>query len=419
MGQTQMGQTQTNDNNEWINFVLNTDSDSLFQTKCRTIQQPGAIEPLLCEEKHNREEKKPEAKMELELYGIKCEGLCEESYDVDKVFICKHLECANNCGIYCEDCSEFKHRRKAHRFHPSARYVVSVQDLYKPHQNNFKDAKKKAKIAVNITKVEKFLFHHRWSMGAMKLLGTSGVTIANAAVTGASTVAGHTISVLGMGSALGAAGAVIATAVEAGFIWRQWKKDRITTKEACALALISSVSNGTAVGAGVGGAALGAKIGAAVGISGGPIGIAIGIGIGALLGLLCRLALNKGFEIYFKDKNKLEKKLVGKALKMFFDDEKYDIEDKKKFNDKILRRRYRRLALIHHPEREGGDKKEWLRLSSYYGILTGMWEQMNEESVQIHSGDDLNEEQRLLVQNEAIKDDANRFQLEMTEDVNF
>ena len=139
----------------------------------------------------------------------------------------------------------------------------------------------------------------------------------------------------------------------------------------------------------------------------GPAGVAIGIAGGALIGLLCgfltRYCLNKAYEkYYFEDKAKLEKKMVEEALKLFFDDKDYDIDDEKKFNGKILRRTYRRLALIYHPQRPDGDLEEWYKLSSYYGILSGIWEEKTGDSIKINSCNDLNEEQRLLVLKQSI-----------------
>ena len=131
----------------------------------------------------------------------------------------------------------------------------------------------------------------------------------------------------------------------------------------------------------------------------GPVGVAIGVLVGAIVGAACGIAVKYGYKKYLEKKHELQNKLVKEALKFFFNDENYDVEDKEKFNDKILRKTYRRLALIYHPERPDGDNEGWLKLSSYYGILTAIWDEMNEES-----DDDLNEEQELILINEAIRD---------------
>ena len=114
-------------------------------------------------------------------------------------------------------------------------------------------------------------------MGMTKVLSTAGVTIASGSVTsassgvatGAAAGAGANISSSVMGTAFGAVGALFATGIEAAFICKQWKQNRISTKEAFALGVISLLSNAATVAGGVGGAALGAKIGGAVGIVGG------------------------------------------------------------------------------------------------------------------------------------------------------
>ena len=85
-------------------------------------------------------------------------------------------------------------------------------------------------------------------------------------------------------------------------------------------------------------------------------------------------------------------KLREEALKFFFDDKKFDITNEEKFNDKVIRKTYHRLAVIYHPDRNDGKQEEWLKLSSYYGILIGVWEkQQQTEKDVIKNSDDLNE----------------------------
>ena len=90
-----------------------------------------------------------------------------------------------------------------------------------------------------------------------------------------------------------------------------------------------------------------------------------------------------------KDEKQEQRKQQRKeALKCFFDDANYDIDDENKFNEKILRRRYRRLALIHHPDTQDGNEKEWLELCMYYGILTRICEFQIKEREQNSKGYD-------------------------------
>ena len=103
--------------------------------KCRDIN--------LCNTNKNtgtEEEEKNEATMELEIYGIKCEGLCNKSFDPEEVFICNHIECANNFKIYCNQCGKCAHEINAdkhHIFDPSQRYVKCVKYFLNPDQSTF------------------------------------------------------------------------------------------------------------------------------------------------------------------------------------------------------------------------------------------------------------------------------------------
>ena len=86
------------------------------------------------------EEEKKEATMELELYRIKCEGLCNKSLDPEEIFTCIHTECKNDIKTYCNQCGQFEHKvngNKHHIFDPSKRYVKSVTRLYNPDQTAF------------------------------------------------------------------------------------------------------------------------------------------------------------------------------------------------------------------------------------------------------------------------------------------
>ena len=94
--------------------------------------------------------------------------------------------------------------------------------------------------------VEKFLFHHRWTFGVVsKPLSMGGVTATSYAINGVSTL----VTVNGITNGLGAGvfggsiGCVISTAFESIFIWRQYKLDRISGKEAFTLTGITFASN--------------------------------------------------------------------------------------------------------------------------------------------------------------------------------
>eukprot|EP01084_Bolivina_argentea_P128280 226777_1 len=123
----------------------------------------------------------------LEVYGIKCDEIsCSKTFNPREVFICTHPDCAGDINIYCYDCGTYKHRNKKHDFNPYNRYIKCMKDFCEPNRKEFSNAKEMAKILVNVSAVEKFLWHHRWSLGVV------GKTLASGAVTGLSVaVNGH------------------------------------------------------------------------------------------------------------------------------------------------------------------------------------------------------------------------------------
>ena len=78
--------------------------------------------------------------MVVEVYdGIRCEEeSCGLTFSPNQIFICRHFECGDKCSIHCQECGAFKHRRKAHTFDPSDNHVISVQDLFKPDEVEYK-----------------------------------------------------------------------------------------------------------------------------------------------------------------------------------------------------------------------------------------------------------------------------------------
>ena len=61
----------------------------------------------------------------------------------------------------------------------------------------------------------------------------------------------------------------------------------------------------------------------------------------------------------------------------FLHDDRYEIGDKNKFNDALLRRIYLKLSALQHPDVRDGDHTQWLRLSAYYGILSAICEALH------------------------------------------
>eukprot|EP01084_Bolivina_argentea_P289887 497858_1 len=252
----------------------------------------------------NTEENKDEKTdmITLEVYGIECdETSCGKRYHPENIFICTHIDCKDDRNIYCVRCGSFKHTNKSHQFTPNKRYIKCVKDFCEPDQKEYSSAKETAKVLVQVSAVEKFLWHHRWSLGVIsKTLASSAVSATSIAVNGhmmitEATKASHyvtsaALSAGGMGVAIGPA---IGTIIETVFIMYQWKLDRISTTEAFELIGISMVSN---IAAGVGYFSVMVTC-TAFGSAGGPIGMAVGVTAGAiaaiLLGFGSRWFLNK------------------------------------------------------------------------------------------------------------------------------
>ena len=113
--------------------------------------------------------------------------------------------------------------------------------------------------------------------------------------------------------------------------------------------------------------------------SDGPIGSVIGqIVVAISSGFISRTAVDGLIEKLFEREEEMRNKLEKEALLYFFENAKYDIQRDSKYNEQLLGRTYRRLAIICHPDRQQGNYVDWLRLSAYYGILTAMWEQQKD-----------------------------------------
>eukprot|EP01084_Bolivina_argentea_P085191 153968_1 len=268
------------------------------------------------DENDDVEEKKLDGEsLEIEVYGIKCEGLCGRTRDFADVFICTHFDCEKDTNIYCSECMRYKHKHKIHKFDPTQKYMKCIEDHLQPNQPEFDKQKAKAAIIVKIGDVERFLWHHRWSMGVVsKCLGIGSIVGVSHAVNGVSTItAAVAAQGLVAGAVGGAGGAALALAIESIFIWRKKWKGKISTKEAVALTGISLASNTVA-----GLSFLGIiAIGAVCGVPGGPVGLGAGVTIAAivaaiLFGFGTRYGLNKWFENKFKSENEDE---INKELK--------------------------------------------------------------------------------------------------------
>eukprot|EP01084_Bolivina_argentea_P157801 274971_1 len=123
--------------------------------------------------------------------------------------------------------------------------------------------------------------------------------------------------------------------------------------------------------------------------------------MGATIGVF-RFVVNKWNGKHFKSKCIQDMELLQlkkEALGFFFGDENYDTANQtlfnkqmlkreyhrlalSLFNKQILKREYHRLALMYHPDRTestDADASQWLKMSSYYGLLIGIYEREHED----------------------------------------
>eukprot|EP01084_Bolivina_argentea_P191580 329085_1 len=297
---------------------------------------------------------------------LQCE-ICQTQHNSNDLYICEHRECDNDGRIMCQECGDFCHRRKTHQFKSGAKHRKCVYELVKPerrYQYVKPDTVPNSETDVNVDT-------HVISMRSLVVSS----------------------SILTLGFA------------EQPIIWRNWYLCRITAREAVKQSTVALVSGGVTAAS----FAAWMGMGAAVGLSGGPVGIVIGGIVAAILfGVVTRYGLNKIMSKHASKKgNKMRMELQKEALLYYFGDGEYDIDDENKFNVQILHKKYRKLALMHHPDKNGGENTEWLRLSSYYGILKGIVEQKYcENSEYKNNSDDLSDEQRTELVKTLIKENA-------------
>ena len=231
------------------------------------------------------------------------------------------------------------------------------------------------KIMSHVEKMKQIAWNQKGHLGASSLaLGTSLV----GTIEGTAICTGISCSAEIVGN--GAIGNAFAAGLECAYIFYRYHGGKISGREAAVLSgtAIASTCASTATFMSV------SKITDKL-IAAGQISpqFAIGLCFLAAIGVavICRKTIGDLWQYHMgNDEEQLEREKLRKAaLKFFFDDENLDVDNEKKFNEKILRRRYRRLAMIYHPDAKDGEEKEWLKLCAYYGILTRICDYKIEE----------------------------------------
>eukprot|EP01084_Bolivina_argentea_P061250 111938_1 len=371
------------------------------------------------------------ANPELQSLSIICK--CEESKSgVDAIYICNNAQCQGQ--YYCGDCGPFFHRKKDHTFDIQSSYIETLSTLvidkvkngditkfdYGKQQmiqligqenydriapwiekganfigsntatactvavelssyftkiaqmNNAKLAVKQSKKLLNGTsKVIKGNWWYsdaanpKYAKAAKKLAtAKKGLKAAKKAV--------DTSSAYGNLMKSGAITCVVVSTIEMGIHAIRYYNGDISGKEWCRLVGKTWTKN---IAAGIG-ATGGACIGVAVGTATCPV---LGTGVGFVCGLLFGFLMGYGAETvyneYFPPEKVAHQQAVDAALE-YFHFKKKDIKNGQKFNTNMLKQRFRTYALETHPDRPGGSVQDWLELSSHYGILVGLLDEI-------------------------------------------
>jgi len=152
----------------------------------------------------------------------------------------------------------------------------------------------------------------------------------------------------------------------------------------------SAIRNASMWGFATGGAKIGAAIGTLLhpGIGTG-VYVLVGGCFGAVLSAIVGYLTSGAFNSYVIDKywvveeNETTKKELKEALIWFQFGDPNVVKDPNKFNQDILRQKYKRYVLICHPDRPNGDAKDFIKLNYYYGILKALCEDVPKQNTEI------------------------------------
>eukprot|EP01084_Bolivina_argentea_P259414 437708_1 len=102
-----------------------------------------------------RKEIETEERILILQFGIEC-NLCYEMFLPENVFICTHIDCNKHIHLYCWDCIRFFHRNKTHGF--KSPWKKCMKDICQPSLKEFSNGKEKAKMLMNLSTTDKFLW---------------------------------------------------------------------------------------------------------------------------------------------------------------------------------------------------------------------------------------------------------------------
>eukprot|EP01084_Bolivina_argentea_P050876 93581_1 len=298
-------------------------------------------------------------------------SICEDPLSESSLYMCTNDDCPKYGEIYCNGCGIIAHKRQDHIFDINGNNVKQMGD--KKIKNSMKIGINKMNGALGSHKEQKVVGRRQNVVGTYLSLTTALDTktilagldafadVASEFASGSlalGTVTDAMQEIL-KNTAEGAGYAAVAmAAVESVYHTIRFCRGEIETGEEYAYHLAKGFS--AAAGMGLGNW-IGGSIGQAIGTIGGPIGIVLGglIGgaLGGLFGSMCgRAAFNKVWKEDFtvKQKQTARATLIREALLLFGYVSVNDIENVDIFNERELKKRYRRLAKQYHPDKNDG-----------------------------------------------------------------
>eukprot|EP01084_Bolivina_argentea_P024794 46157_1 len=313
--------------------------------------------------------------------------------------MCLQSECDLFGEIYCRRCGSIAHEAKDHQFDIDSDLVKAVS--FEIIGANMKKGGAVVKGTFGALEEQQYGQIRQYYSAALSgvagvaLSGVSGasnlLSAFNSASTGTSGIMA-TVTDCGLTAAahaLGAAG--IGSGVMFGFelvyhSYRFWKGEIATWKE-----YGYHIAKGLAASGGMFlGNWSGVVIGATIGALGGPIGAIIGgvVGgiIGGIIGAKCaKSAFEKIWsDDFIHDEQKQRAETIKKALALFGTLDIHDINDKTKFNEARLKKKFRELARIYHPDKNGGSPEshaQFAEISAALGVLLALLEKKNKPKI--------------------------------------
>ena len=130
----------------------------------------------------------------------------------------------------------------------------------------------------------------------------------------------------------------------------------------------------TAAGCLYGGNVIGGAIGAAVGSLGGPLGAFIGKIIGGMIGgwITTKLGRSAFDKLFDNDEKQIKRAtLIKEALLLFGYASVDDLQNEYIFNERELKKRYKKLAKQYHPDK-GGSADTFHTVTASFGCLVSL-----------------------------------------------